>query len=74
MNHVKAMYKSELAALAGVSVRTFARYLRTRRPVLLAMGISPRVKKLPPKAVRYILEDYCIDLLEETGPKHEKFR
>jgi hypothetical protein len=56
------MYKSELAALAGVSSRTFQRYLATRRSVLDAMGVSPRTRKLPPKAVRYICEDYCIDI------------
>ena len=54
--------KSELAKLAGVSPRTFSRYLATRRHILDAMGISPKAQKLPPQAVRYICEDYCIDL------------
>ena len=54
--------KSTLARLADVSPRTFRRYLATRRPVLDAMGISPKTQKLPPRAVRYICEDYCIDL------------
>ena len=57
--------KSKLAELAGVSQRTFTRYLATRRPVLDAMGISPKAQKLPPQAVRYICEDYCIDLPPE---------
>lgn len=61
MNY-KAMYKSELAKLANVSPRTFARYLATRRAVLIDMGVAPRTKKLPPKAVKYISEDYCITL------------
>lgn len=56
------MYKHELAKLAGVSSRTFRRYLATRRPILTAMGISPFAQKLPPSAVRFISEDYCIDL------------
>ena len=59
------MYKSELARLADVSPRTFRRYLATRRSVLTAMGVSPKAQKLPPKAVQYISEDYCIDLPEE---------
>ena len=59
---MKAMYKSELAELAGVSTRTFRRYLQTRRAILDAMGVSPRTRKLPPKVVRYICEDYCIDI------------
>ena len=62
---MKAMYKSELARLADVSPRTFRRYLATRRSVLTAMGVSPKAQKLPPKAVQYISEDYCIDLPEE---------
>ena len=57
--------KSELARLADVSPRTFARYLATRRHILDAMGISPKAQKLPPQAVRYICEDYCIDLPPE---------
>ena len=57
--------KSTLAKLADVSPRTFARYLSTRRHILDAMGISPKAQKLPPRAVRYICEDYCIDLPPE---------
>ena len=57
--------KSTLARLADVSPRTFARYLATRRHILDAMGISPKAQKLPPQAVRYICEDYCIDLPPE---------
>ena len=57
--------KRTLAKLADVSPRTFRRYLATRRHVLDAMGISPKAQKLPPQAVRYICEDYCIDLPPE---------
>ena len=61
----KFINKSTLAKLAGVSPRTFRRYLATRRHILDAMGISPKAQKLPPQAVRYICEDYCIDLPPE---------
>ena len=54
--------KRELARLADVSPRTFSRYLASRRHILTAMGISPKAQKLPPQAVKYICEDYCIDL------------
>ena len=57
--------KSTLAKLADVSPRTFRRYLQTRRHILDAMGVSPKAQKLPPQAVRYICEDYCIDLPPE---------
>ena len=69
---MKAMFKSELAKLAGVSNRTFRRYLATRRPILTAMGVSPFARKLPPQAVRFISEDYCIDITENTANKKLK--
>ncbi len=56
------MYKSELARLAGVSPRTFRRYLATRHAVLEEMGIGPMKQKLPPKVVEFICDDYCIDV------------
>ena len=61
---MKTMYKSELARLAGVSANTFRRYLKSRRDVLAEMGVTPRAQTLPPKAVKYIVDDYCIDVPE----------
>jgi len=61
------MFKSELAKLAGVSSRTFRRYLATRRAILTAMGVSPFARKLPPQAVYYISEDYCIDIPDSAA-------
>ena len=55
--------KSVLAKMAGVSTRTFRRYLAKRRPVLESMGISAKAQKLPPQAVRYLCEDYCINIV-----------
>lgn len=57
--------KSRLAELAGVSERTFARYLSSRRAILDAMGVKPQARYLPPQAVKYVCEDYCIDLPPE---------
>ena len=54
--------KSTLARLADVSPRTFSRYLATRREILKIFGVTPKTQKLPPYAIRYICEDYCIDL------------
>ncbi len=62
---MKTMYKSELARLAGVSTNTFRRYLNSRREVLAEMGVTPRSQTLPPRAVRYVVDDYCIDIPEE---------
>ncbi|MBQ7460630.1 MAG: hypothetical protein IJS63_00040 [Bacteroidaceae bacterium] len=61
------MYKSELAKLAGVSASTFRRYLNTRREVLSRMGVTPRSKTLNPKAVRFVVEDYCIEVPEKMN-------
>lgn len=57
--------KKELAKLAGVSERTFCRYLQTRRHILDAMGVKRNARLLPPQAVKYVCEDYCIDLPRE---------
>ena len=57
--------KKKLAELAGVSRYTFSRYLKSRRHILEAMGVSPFARLLPPQAVKYICEDYCIDLPPE---------
>ncbi len=56
------MYKSELARLAGVSPRTFRRYLASRRAVFDEMGVSLMTQKLPPKAVKYICDEFSIDI------------
>ena len=54
--------KSELAKLAGVSYSTFYRFLKSCRLVLESMGITLYTKKLPPHIVRYLSEEYCIDV------------
>jgi transcriptional regulator with XRE-family HTH domain len=61
--------KKKLAELAGVSRSTFSRYLQSRRHILEAMGVSPLARLLPPQAVKYVCEDYCIDLPEELQNK-----
>lgn len=58
----KFISKKQLARLAGVSDRTFSRYLQSRRHILDAMGVLPHARLLPPQAVKYVCEDYCIDL------------
>jgi hypothetical protein len=65
----KFISKKELARLAGVSERTFCRYIRSRRHILEAMGVLPNARLLPPQAVKYICEDYCIDLPKDLQDK-----
>ena len=73
----KFINKKDLAAWAGVSSRTFSRYLASRRDILSAMGVSPYAQKLSPRAVKYVCEDYCIDLPEQKETEkpfqHVKF-
>lgn len=58
----KAMYKCELAELAGVSRSTFSRFLASKREELARMGVGAKTKLLPPRAVKYLAEEYCIEL------------
>lgn len=58
----RAMYKYRLAEKAGVSLRTFTRWLESDRAYFLEQGISPSARLLPPHAVRYLCEKYDIDL------------
>ncbi len=59
---MKAMSKSELAQCAGVSPRTFCRWLAGHKEELRRLGISPKAHIIPPVGVRYICEQYGIDL------------
>ena len=56
------MSKSQLADCAGVSYSTFYRFLKVHQHALSAMGVSIYAQKLPPHAVRYICEKFCIDV------------
>ena len=58
------MYKSELARLAGVSPRTFSRFIVAHQAVLSAMGVGKHTQLLPPRAVAYLCQVYCIALPE----------
>ena len=52
MNY-KAMYKSELARAAGVSLKVLNRWLEPHRQQLAAFGVGKYDKMLPPSAVHY---------------------
>ena len=64
-DNTRFISKKTLYTLAGVHRNTFTRYLQSRREVLEKMGINPKARLLPPAAVKYICEDYCIDLPPE---------
>ena len=59
---MKSAYKFELANAAGVSDRTFRRWLNKNSMQLALLGVTPTTKMLPPKAVDWICREYGIDL------------
>ena len=59
---MKSYTKSQLAQLADVSLRTFSRWLSLHEKELNAMGVTKHTRLLPPKAVKYICEEYGIDI------------
>lgn len=59
------MLKSEIADAAGVSYRTFQRWYSSNHKRIeneLGIKISIRKKLIPPKVVKWISENYCVDL------------
>ena len=58
---MKSYYKYELADAAGVSTRTFGRWLRQQSEQLSQWGVTPRSQLLPPVAVQWICKAYGID-------------
>lgn len=57
-----AMTKAQLAMAAGVSVKTLQRWLSRHSDELKMLGVRPRDKLLPAVAVKYVAEQYGIDL------------
>ncbi len=59
----KSMTRAELADCAGVSRRTFFRWLshNEHKETLRKLG-AENMKMLPPAAVRYICETFAIDM------------
>ena len=62
---MKSYYKYELARAAGVSTRTFGRWMSQQSEQLSQWGVTPRSQLLPPVAVEWICRQYGIDLLTE---------
>ena len=58
------MFKSELAAAAGVSTRTLMRWFKDpyMQQQLENFPLTPQQQKLPGKLVKIICEYYVIDL------------
>lgn len=59
---MKSMTKSELAIAAGVSMRTFSRWLSNNRDLTEEAGITKKTRLLNPRQVRLVCEFYGIDV------------
>ena len=59
---MKAMTKQQLAAYAGVSVRTLRNWCKPYEQELTRMGMTPGMRVLPPNIVKWISEQFCIDI------------
>ncbi len=59
---MKAKSKQQLADLAGVSLQTFSRWCKPYQQELLALGMRPNARMLPPKVVMFLAEKFCIDV------------
>ena len=58
------MMKYELAEAAGVSMRTFSRWLSRNADVLAEHGVYKSSRLISPKGVMFICEEYGIDVEE----------
>ena len=61
---MKSYSKSQLAALADVSVKTLVRWMKRHQEELECLGVFQHTKVLPPIAVKYVCEMYGIDVEE----------
>ena len=59
---MKAMYKFELAAYAGVSSQTLRRWMNGYQTELDNMGVTRKSRLLPPAAVKFLCEKFSIDV------------
>lgn len=54
---MKSKSKSEIAQAMGTTTRTLYSWMARHRQRLKSMGVEPRQRLLPPKAVKFICEE-----------------
>lgn len=59
---IRPMYPYQLAKHACVSRRTMSKWIHDQREPLAQRGYSTQQRILPPSAILYLCEFYCIDL------------
>jgi hypothetical protein len=61
---MKAMTRQQIAAYAGVTVKTLGNWCKPYHKELEALGLRPGMIVLPPVIVKWICEKFCIDIEE----------
>lgn len=61
---MKAMTRQQLAACAGVDVRTLYNWIKPYQQQLWEMGMPKGKGALPPNVVIWIAERFCIDIAQ----------
>lgn len=56
------MYKYELASAAGVSMTTFRKWCNNDAEILRTLGCRRTTHLLPPAAVEFLCQKYCITI------------
>lgn len=59
---MKSMTRQQLAAYAGVDVRTLHNWIKPHQQLLWSMGMPKGKGMLPPNVVMWIAERFCIDI------------
>ena len=60
LSTMKAMLKSELARMAGVSRNTLSRWMVAHQEALAKRGYQKQMRLLPPHLVEYVMRQYGI--------------
>ena len=56
------MSKQQLADAAGISVDTLRKWLTPHKKKLEALGMTQKMRVMPPCVVAFIIETFCIDV------------
>ena len=59
---MKAMTKQQVAACAGVSVRTLMNWCKPYESELVRMGLTKSMRVMPPRIVKWMADTFCIDI------------
>lgn len=70
----RAMLKSELAEIMGISMQTFRKYIKPYASKLKRMGVTSRAHLLPPKAVKFLCETMAVDIYDDEFVCQQKKR